>query len=78
MCVSSAFHLVVEASQRLACTNASDNYLVVPYSSPKVSTRISSRSAEVLCTSVKHALELILLFCQGMGKAVILYHSIVV
>ena len=34
--MNSAFHLVVEAPQRLACTNASDNYLIVPYSSPKV------------------------------------------
>ena len=36
LCVNSAIHLVVEAPQRLACTNASDNYLVVPYSSPRV------------------------------------------
>lgn len=27
---------MVEAPQRLACTNVSDSYLVVPYSSPKV------------------------------------------
>ena len=36
-CLCSALHLVVEAPQRLACTNASDSYLVVPYSSPKAS-----------------------------------------
>ena len=48
----SALHLVVEAPQRLACTDASDNYLVVPYSSPKVrhhhSSRVAKRQSGVL------------------------------
>ena len=39
-----AFHLVVEAPQRLGCTNASDNYLVVPYSSPKFAEQSSGQA----------------------------------
>lgn len=44
LCPCRAFHLVVEAPQRLGCTNASDDYLVVPYSSPKFAEQSSEQT----------------------------------